>query len=301
MFEPLVSVILPTFNRENTIRRAMTSVLNQAGVPLELIVIDDGSKDRTVEVIADLLEDPRVRLIQNTTNLGGSGARNRGIAEARGRFLAFQDSDDEWLGGKLSLQLAKLGESDDTHAGNYTAYIRVKNSAAEYMPPPALRLDDRPLFERLIETNHITTQALLVRREIVAGLGGFDESLPRFQDWDLVLRIANRWKLAFIDVPTVIVYDTPGNLTSYSLKDIPARQRILSKWLDHAALTRSVRAAHNYKIGRIFYQNGRATEALPAALASVRGNPASPKYLASLGLSGMASLLHIARGRKTPG
>jgi glycosyltransferase involved in cell wall biosynthesis len=299
--EHLVSVILPTFNRENTIRRAMTSMLNQVDVPLELIVIDDASKDRTIEAIADLLEDPRVRLIQNTTNLGGSGARNRGIAEARGRFLAFQDSDDEWLGGKLSLQLSKLAESDDSHAGNYTAYIRIKNAAAEYMPPAALRPDGRPLFERLIETNHITTQALLVRREIVVGLGGFDESLPRFQDWDLVLRIANRWRLTYIDVPTVVVYDTPGNLTSYSLKDVPARQRILSKWIDHAALTRSVRAAHNYKIGLFFYQNGRATEALPAALASVRGNPASPKYLASLGLSGMASLLHKARGRKSPG
>src|ERR1043166_1854397 len=108
---PLVSVVLPTYNRAHTLARAVRSVLAQSHRHLEIVVVDDGSTDATVALVQKLaLEDPRVRLVQQA-NRGPAAARNTGVRQARGEFVAFQDSDDEWLVEKLERQLAALERS----------------------------------------------------------------------------------------------------------------------------------------------------------------------------------------------
>jgi glycosyltransferase involved in cell wall biosynthesis len=287
---PTVSVVLPTYNRERTIRRAITSVLSQSEVPLELIVVDDASTDDTVRVIEDLLSDERVRLVRNEKTGGGAAARNRGLEQARGEFIAFQDSDDEWLAGKLALQVADLMARDESYAGNYTSFIRVSKGAAEYLPNAAARAPAESLFASLIRKNFITTQSLLVRRKVIDEIGGFDDALPRFQDWDLVLRIADRWDIAFLDTPTVVLFDTPGNLTSFALKDIPARERILGKWERHEALTTEMRAHHEHIMARILSGNGQAREAVLHAEKAWSMRPQSIRYLGSLFVARAAAL-----------
>lgn len=282
VLSPTVSVVLPTFNRERTIRRAITSVLSQAGISLELIVVDDASSDNTLRVIEDLLADERVRLVRNETCGGGAAARNRGLELAKGEFIAFQDSDDEWLADKLALQVADLTARETSFAGNFTSFIRVARESAEYLPHLAAMRSGDTLFSSLIRKNFITTQSLLIRRQVIEEIGGFDEGLPRFQDWDLVLRIASRWDLAYLDTPTVVLFDTPGNLTSFALKDIPARKRILAKWEQHAALTTEVRAQHEHIMARILSSNGRPKEAVGHAARAWSMRPQSVRYFGSL-------------------
>src|SRR3990170_4524560 len=104
MKQPLVSVVVPAFNRAQTVPAAVRSVLRQQYDPLEVIVVDDGSADGTAEA-ARAGGDPRVRVIANARAKGAQGARNSGILAARGEWIAFNDSDDEWLPGKLAMQL----------------------------------------------------------------------------------------------------------------------------------------------------------------------------------------------------
>lgn len=291
VLSPTVSVVLPTYNRERTIRRAITSVLSQADVSLELIVVDDGSTDDTVRAIDDLLADDRVHLVRNAKSGGGAAARNRGLELAKGAFIAFQDSDDEWLADKLSLQLADLADRDASYAGNYTSFIRVAKGSAEHLPQASAMRSGRTLFSSLIRRNFITTQSLLIRRQVIDEIGGFDEHLPRFQDWDLVLRIASRWDLSFIETPTVVLFDTPGNLTSFPLKDIPARERILAKWDKHEELTIEVRAQHEHIMARILSANGQPREAVRHAARAWRMRPHSVRYLGSLLVAQAAGLV----------
>lgn len=292
---PVVSVVVPTYNRERTIRRAITSVLSQTGVALELIVVDDASTDNTVRLIEDLLEDDRVRLVRNPKTAGGAAARNRGLELARGEFIAFQDSDDEWLADKLSLQVSDIRLRGAEYAGNFTSFIRVAKASAEYLPSAAAMRSGDTLFSSLIRKNFITTQSLLIRREVIEEIGGFDEGLPRFQDWDLALRIAAGWKLAYLDTPTVVLFDTPGNLTSFALKDIPARQRILAKWMQHEALTTDVKAQHEHVMARILAANGQPKEAVGHAAKAWTTRPLSVRYLGSLIVTSAACLGGPAR------
>lgn len=287
---PRVSVILPTFNRERTIGRALESVLNQTGVSFEIIIVDDASTDNTLKAISDYLDDDRVRLVRNTVTSGGAAARNRGLEVARGELIAFQDSDDEWLSGKLALQVERLDQCGPEYAGNYTSFIRVANNQAQYLPRIPASEAGGSIFRALIRQNHITTQALLLRRSVVEEVGGFDRELPRFQDWDLALRIASRWLIAYIDQPTVVLYDTPGNLTSFPLKDIPARERILSKWQDRAELTPEMRAHHEHTMSRILLNNREPREAFVHARRAMANRPFSLKHASSLIQTGTAML-----------
>ncbi len=107
---PIVSVVIPAFNRVGTIREAVKSVLSQSHADLELLVVDDGSSDGTMSALADMT-DPRLRLLANPRNMGPGAARNTGIRAARGDWVAFQDSDDEWLPDKLAKQLARIAQT----------------------------------------------------------------------------------------------------------------------------------------------------------------------------------------------
>ena len=112
MNEPLVSVVMPAYRCGATIRTAIESVMEQ-GVPLELIVIDDCSPESLEEALEPYREDPRVIIVRNEQNMGAAESRNRGVAMARGRYVAFLDADDIWMLGKLKKQLKKLEQTGD--------------------------------------------------------------------------------------------------------------------------------------------------------------------------------------------
>ena len=232
--EPLVSVVLPTYNRAHTLPRAIGSVLNQSYRNLELLVIDDGSKDNTVEVMA-AITDPRVRYVRLPKNGGASHARNAGMAEAAGTYIAFQDSDDEWLAEKLEKQVAAALATGEAAVTVFHPKIVVgKDEHARYGPHrvccmPAIPAHDRDFIRLIHESNLISPQALLISREAYARVGDFDEDLVNNEDWMFGIQLFYATKVVFIEEPLVINYLQSDSISKLMRPGARAQLRVIQK------------------------------------------------------------------------
>jgi hypothetical protein len=186
-----LSVVIPAYNAAGTIRSAVASILNQTMPVLETIVVDDGSADATVEVVAGIA-DPRVRLVSRP-NGGPSAARNAGIAAARGDWVAFLDSDDLWLPGYVERATAALSAAPNPGFAYTDAYVfdsgrgqvKVGSASDALVPPPP---DRASFLTALIRRNFVFTSAA-VPAAVLAAVGGYDESLRLSEEYDLWLRI----------------------------------------------------------------------------------------------------------------
>lgn len=200
--KPLVSVIMPTYNRKGMVERAIESVLKQTYQNLELLVVDDGSSDGTADAVAHFCKDPRFHY-QCQQNCGQSAARNRAIAAASGDLIAFLDSDNYWALDKLRRQLnfwsGKVGY--DILYSECISIDIVGNilKSAELTQRPSGQI-----LNQLVLGNFITNNTVLISRRCFQELGGFDESLRIAEDYDLWLRFATRY--AFLYHPEQVTY-----------------------------------------------------------------------------------------------
>ena len=200
---PLVSVVVPTFNRADVLPRTLQSVLGQTLSEIELIVVDDGSTDNTAEVVAKI-NDPRLRFVPLGQNRGGNYARNQGIQASRADFVAFLDSDDEWLPQKLEKQLALINQ-DPSISVVYCQYDEHQEPSGQRTLNPAPYEGD--VFRPLLNGWCPALSTFLIRRTALQAIEGFDESLPSFQDYDLFLRLAQAAnKFAAVQTPLVTKY-----------------------------------------------------------------------------------------------
>jgi glycosyltransferase involved in cell wall biosynthesis len=199
MAAPKVSVVIPAYNRAATVVRAMRSVLTQSVRDLELIVVDDASTDGTPEAV-ESVGDPRVRLLRHDTNRRAGAARNTGIRAARGEYVAFLDSDDEWLPGKLERQLAYMEETPGV-AASCTGFLLVKGG--EVFPKVPRRLTYRRMFTGC-DLGPGTT--LIARRGVFGEVGLNDERLYRYEDWDWALRYAALHPMGLLPEPLARVH-----------------------------------------------------------------------------------------------
>ncbi len=227
---PLISVILPTYNRASTIKRAIRSVLNQTYANLELIVVDDASVDDTETIVSEI-KDERVRYLRHESNKGGGATRNTGIKAAKGDYIAFQDSDDEWLPQKLDKQMKVFELSDSSLGVVYTSCIKHNGNTMEYFPDANIINAGSSGFihEKFLRYNLVTTQTALVRSECFKKTGGFDERLPRLQDWELWIRISKHYIFELINEPLVNVYYTSNSITFNDFAYIEAISIMLNK------------------------------------------------------------------------
>ena len=191
---PLVSIVMPTWNRAFTIGEAIQSVLEQSYPHWELLVCDDASEDRTAEVVRGFA-DRRIRYMRFLKS-NGAGARNRGLARARGEVIAYLDSDNVWHPHFLDMMVRALADGPGA-AIAYCAYLDTEIVGAE------LRLAEipRPAFKpvRLAARNFMDLNTIVHRREVYDALGGFDAALPRLQDWDLALRYTAILRPRYVD------------------------------------------------------------------------------------------------------
>lgn len=201
--EELVSVIIPVYNRQKTISRAIDSVLGQTYTNIEIIVVDDGSCDDTMKVLKEY-SDPRIRMFSQE-HKGACAARNQGIDEAKGVYIAFQDSDDEWMPEKLCKQVSymKKKQLKVCYCPHLLYGSDVKTIPEDYL------LKDK--YEDNIEVtlksgNVISTQTLVVDKSVFDEVGKFDEEMPRLQDYELVIRIVQQYKVGYYAEPLVKVY-----------------------------------------------------------------------------------------------
>jgi glycosyltransferase involved in cell wall biosynthesis len=196
---PLISVIIPTYNRGWIVREAIDSVLKQDYPNFELIVVDDGSTDRTGSILSSYAG--RLKVIRQPRQ-GVSAARNRGIDAAAGALVAFLDSDDYWLERKLSVQAAYFQDCPQVSACQ-TEEIWVRNGV-RVNPGRRHRKPSGDIFEPSLKLCLVSPSAVMLRRAVFDRCGYFDEALPACEDYDLWLRISCRMPVHLIDQPLIV-------------------------------------------------------------------------------------------------
>ncbi len=184
-----VTVIIPTFNREERLATAIKSVLSQSFGDLELIVVDDGSTDGTARLVSRLAEEHKESKVRYfyQRNMGPSAARNLGIKNARGRYIAFLDSDDSWKKNKLKKQMEAMGE--DTLV-SYTDEIWIRNGVRVNQMKKHAKHSGW-IFSKCLPLCVISPSSVMIERSVFSAVGCFDESLRVCEDYDLWLRISN--------------------------------------------------------------------------------------------------------------
>jgi len=215
---PLVSVIIPTYNRAAWIKEAAASVLAQTFRDYELLVVDDGSTDATLEALISL--DGHLKVLRLKHRRGVSAARNLGAAAARGDWLAFLDSDDLWLPDKLAWQVEYLQAHPDLSICQ-TEEVWIRNGV-RVNPPKTHRKAAGDIFLSSLKRCMVSPSAVMLHRRLFTALGGFDETLPAAEDYDLWLRTA--WREPVGLVPESLVIKRGGH------PDQLSRQRGLDRF-----------------------------------------------------------------------
>ena len=196
-----ISVIIPTFNRKETLKRAIQSVVMQSYTPYEIIIIDDGSDDGTKEWLKDNF--PNVKYIYQM-NSGVSSARNKGIKFARGDWIALLDSDDEWLPSKLKDQANEI-ELNPAAKFLHTNEIWIRNGVRVNQMKKHKKYGGY-IFEKCLDMCRISPSSVLIKKDIFDEIGMFDETLKVCEDYDLWLRFASKYPVHFLDQPLIKKY-----------------------------------------------------------------------------------------------
>ncbi|NER78112.1 MAG: glycosyltransferase family 2 protein [Leptolyngbya sp. SIO1D8] len=248
---PLISIIIPTFNREKVIPISLESVLGQTYKNLEIIVVDDCSEDHTRDVIS-AYGDPRIQYIRHSKNLGGAVARNTGINLAKGEYIAFLDSDDAWVPNKLDIQYSHI--KSHSHPQNIVSYTQVfhslsgisKSTFDEFNPKfylPKRGKGKSELIGDYIICNHgKTLTSTLMLHQRLAKSTRFRDQLRKHQDWDFCLRLeANGAEFSFLEKPLTIWNGDPsfehvGRNPNYELSELWLKE--CRKYLSFQAIAR---------------------------------------------------------------
>jgi glycosyltransferase involved in cell wall biosynthesis len=220
-----ISVVIPAYNREKTIGRAIQSVLNQTYPAQEIIVVDDGSNDNTIQEA--LTACPSCRIVRSSCNLGAPSARALGVEAATGQWIAFLDSDDHWYPQKLEWQMEKARQGFQVVHGNGT--VRTAQGEYEYIPvqregniyPRLLRGGPSPLY-----------QALLVHRQCFDKCGLPDPAIVSFDEWDFSLALARHYPFGCVARP-LFVYETQGTDSIFRnnhYRSLHGYEQIVFKW-----------------------------------------------------------------------
>ena len=233
-----ISVIIPTFNRKETLKRAIQSVVMQSYTPYEIIVIDDGSDDGTKEWLKD--NYPDVKYIYQM-NSGVSSARNKGIKFARGDWIALLDSDDEWLPSKLKDQAYEI-ELNPAAKFLHTNEIWIRNGVRVNQMKKHKKYGGY-IFEKCLDICRISPSSVLIKKDIFDEIGMFDETLKVCEDYDLWLRFASKYPVHFLDQPLIKKYGGHSDQLSKVDDGIESyRIRSLKKILNSGILNKKQKA-----------------------------------------------------------
>ena len=198
---PKVSVIVPTYNRADRLERALNSIVSQTYQDFELIVVDDGSTDKTSQLMKSF---PKAQYFYIKKNSGVSKARNVGLAFAKGELICFLDSDDLWKEKKIQIQSLWLENNKDSQIC-YTDEIWVRNGV-RVNPMNRHRKYSGDIFRHCLGLCIVSPSSVMIRAKLFDEIGNFDESLPACEDYDLWLRIASKYAFHFIEEPLIIKY-----------------------------------------------------------------------------------------------
>lgn len=221
-----ISIIIPTYNGEKYIRRAVESVLNQTFQDFEIIVVDDFSSDKTIEIVKELQEkDSRIKLICLEKNSGGPAhPKNEGFKIASGRYLAYLDQDDEWMANKLEEQINFFENSKDKKIGLVSCGASLINTSGEYFGS-FIPVKNRSIFPEILLRNPIySNSSVLIKREVIEDVGGRDENMRYSEDLEMWIRIAGYgYDFGYICKPLFKYYFHNNNVTNTASKIMKVR------------------------------------------------------------------------------
>lgn len=279
---PKVTVIIPTYNRAHLIERSIRSVLDQTYQDFELIVVDDGSTDNTEEIVARFGDD-RLRYIRLNQSSGSPAApTNIGIKAARGEYIAVQDSDDQWLPGKLEKQMQVFNNASARVGIVYTDMWRVsEDGKKEYYHSPRIMPEEGIVYGEALgyRVMCIGTQTLVIKGECFNKAGLFDEKLPMLIETELLIRMSRYYYFYHIEEPLVNYFTTASSISSSKEADITARKLILEKYFEDIKKDRKILARHYFDIGFVLCANGEVKPARSYLTKAIVAYPLNIKFL----------------------
>ena len=286
MVTPLVSVVLPTYNRAQLLPRAISSVLAQSHSKFELIIVDDGSVDNTADVVSEF-SDPRIVFRKLETNQGAPHARNVGIEISRGEFLAFLDSDDEWRSEKLAKQVQLFSESQSV--GAVGAGISIQHRAGKefvtkhFIPTKRIGNIQRELLSgRSFPGKPLwpgSTSSIMIRRECFDKVGPFDENLRCAQEHDLYIRLSRFFD--FAAVPEVLVIrhcEAKERLSTGWDGQVLGKRRFLEKYQTQFPVFSRLKGNFAYHLGVRLIRDGHMVEGRRYLVQAVVSCPTRLRY-----------------------
>ena len=237
MEKALVSVIIPTYNRKHTIKRCIDSVLAQTYRAFEIVIVDDCSLDGTMEYVDELygtITDINIIYVRNDDNLGASASRNVGVSYANGDYIAFHDSDDEWMPDKLEKQMAAFFQADEKVRLVYSMFEHRGEQNSEVFPPKEVGLDYKCgyVFPTILINPLVGMITLVMRKEVFLEIGGFNEQLRSLEDYEFTIRIAKQYEFVLVDEVLAIAYESAGSVGSRNNDKIVTQYYIMDLYKD---------------------------------------------------------------------
>jgi glycosyltransferase involved in cell wall biosynthesis len=283
-------VVVPTHDRRRLLLQTLGSILRQRGVDFEVLVVDDGSRDGTAELVAGL-GDGRVRLLRNDRPQGVAAARNRGIAEAAGEWLGFCDDDDLWAPDKLARQLQAARQTGREWVYGGAVRIDADQRILTGTPPPA----PEELARKIVNFNLMPggCSNAMVSRAVLGAVGPFDDGYKHFADWDLWIRLARRGLPAWV----------PNPLTGYRIHggnkslDVAGMMADLRRIQDRHG-TRVDMAAFCHYLAWLFLRAGRRRQALRYFLRAAAQGEARPVARSLSSILGSRLARRLPPGRR---
>ncbi len=278
---PKVSVAIPTYNYARFLGEAIQSVLDQTFEDFELIIVDDGSTDSTREVVMSF-KDGRIKYIYQK-NRGVSAARNTGITASVGEYVAFLDADDMWLPQKLALQVKAMDSApragvvytDHYHFDPRTGLVTRTSFQNRKRPPPRGRV-----LEQFIESFLGTPSTLLIRRDVFAQVGMFDETLKGCEDDDMLFRMASRFEFEVVPEPLIKKRMHASQITQQPRSYLPYHLAYLYKAIQSPVLNDQMRAKmrndlaeYHFRYGTVLIRGGKLGTGGRELLASLTISP----------------------------
>src|ERR1700730_12727520 len=273
---PLVSVVIPTYNRSPTLRREIESVLNQTFRDFELIVVDDGSTDETKQILSAYAALNQLRPVYQAHG-GSAAACNHGIRVSKGRYVAIQGSDDEWTPDKLEKAVAVLDSSGPQVGVFYSDMLRIlKDGTSRFHKSPEVSrgtlIDENTLDFAVVG---IGSQSAVIKRECFEKAGLFDERLPKFLDLDLFIRFLDQFDFIYHKEPLVKWYEGEG-ISSDTNATVVARLYLLEKYRGRLEGNDLHLAGQYVDIALAFCANANIPESQEFALQALRTFPSHP-------------------------
>ena len=252
----MISIIIPTYNRATFLARAVKSIINQTYQDVEIIIIDDGSQDDTDIVVEQLIEKFskfKIQYLKNEKNRGAQHSRNKGINNAKGEWIAFLDSDDEWLPKKLEkcIDLAKKENLSVVHSEGYIDY----NDGSPLVKRNVRKLKGF-IYSDILKNAGPMFPSLLVRKKCFEKIGYLDESIVAHQEWETSIRLAKYYDFGFINEPLFIWHqDGHDSISTNEFKNCLGYQQIIEKHKVEITKERGEKALENHykKLAYRFY------------------------------------------------